>query len=209
MKKSTISEETQHAVLDAAWKLMATRGRLDVGMAEIAAAAGVSRQTLFYAFGNRPGLLVAMVRHRDAQGDSLARLAAIARGTGADAATLHAFVDAWLTYLPEVYPVAIQLEAEALTDAAAAAAWHDRFFVKGLRRGFELILGRMAAASALPRGSDPARLADLLLGLVTPSAWRLLVVECGWSAAEFAASRRALVRAALQVGAPERGKIAR
>jgi hypothetical protein len=84
-----------------------------------------------------------------------------------------------------------------VTDGDAAVAWHDRFFVKGLRRGFELILGRMAAAAALPRGKDPARLADLFLALVAPSVWRLLVVECGWSAAEFSKSRHMLVRAAL------------
>lgn len=195
--KKKITEETRTAILDAAWALMAQPGRLDAGMAEIAAAAGVSRQTVFYAFGNRAGLLVAMVRHKDTTGSHLARLIALANGTGADLSTLLAFVDVWVDYLPEVYPVAIQLEAGSLTDRDAAMAWNDRFFDRGLRRGFELILGRMAAASALEPGKDPVRLADLCLGLVAPSAWRVLVVECGWSPAAFAASRHALVRAAL------------
>jgi len=195
--KKNITGETRVAVLDAAWALMTKRGGLNVGMAQIAAAAGVSRQTLFYAFGNRAGLLVAMVRHKDTRGPHLARLIALANGTGADLSTLLAFVDAWLDYLPEVYPVAVQLEADSLADRDAAAAWSDRFFDRGLRRGFELILGRMAAASALEPGKDPARLADLCLGLVVPSTWRILVVECGWSPAAFAASRHALVRAVL------------
>ena len=195
--KKTISEDTRRAVLDAAWELMSTQGRLDVGMAEIAQAAGVSRQTLFYAFGNRAGLLVAMVRHKDSLTDHVGRLAALARGEGSDATTLHAFLDVWLDYLPVVYPVAIQLEAGALTDTDAALAFADRFHNRGLRRGLELILGRMAAAGALRPGQDPARLADLCLSLVLPSAWRALVVDGGWPPAAFAASRHALVDAAL------------
>lgn len=195
--KKTISEDTRRAVLDAAWELMSTQGRLDVGMAEIAQAAGVSRQTLFYAFGNRAGLLVAMVRHKDSLTDHVGRLAALARGEGSDAITLHAFLDVWLGYLPVVYPVAVQLEAGALTDTDAALAFADRFHNRGLRRGLELILGRMAAAGALRPGQDPARLADLCLSLVLPSAWRALVVDGGWSPAAFAASRHALVDAAL------------
>lgn len=195
--KKTISEDTRRTVLDAAWELMSTQGRLDVGMAEIAQAAGVSRQTLFYAFGNRAGLLVAMVRHKDSLTDHVGRLAALARGEGSDAITLHAFLDVWLGYLPVVYPVAVQLEAGALTDTDAALAFADRFHNRGLRRGLELILGRMAAAGALRPGQDPARLADLCLSLVLPSAWRALVVDGGWSPAAFAASRHALVDAAL------------
>ncbi len=195
--RKAISAETRDAVLNSAWDLMAAQGRLDVGMAEISAAAGVSRQTVFHGFGNRPGLLVAMVRHRDAQFPQLARMVEIARGDGADLATLLAFMDTWLDYLPHVYPVAVQLEISALTDPDAKAAWNDRFFDKGLRRGFEVILGRMAAAAALPEGSDPARLADVCLALAAPSAWRLLVVECGWKPAAFVASRHQILRALL------------
>jgi AcrR family transcriptional regulator len=205
--KKAISAETRDLVLNSAWELMSTQGRLDVGMAEIAAAAGVSRQTVFYAFGNRPGLLVAMVRHRDAQFPHAARLMEISRGDAADLAGLLAFLDTWLDYLPKVYPVAVQLETSALTDPDAAAAWNDRFFNQGVRRGFENILGRMAAAGTLPQGSDPARLADLCLALVAPSAWRLLVVECGWSPAAFVESRRRILSALL--GEPQREKSAR
>lgn len=195
-----IRDATKAAVLDAAWTLMATEGRLDAGMAEIAAAAGVTRQTLFYAFGNRAGLLLAMVRHKDTQGDFVERMSQLAGGGGADTATLLAFVDAWLEYLPVVYPVAIQLEAASLTDADAAVAWNDRIFAHGVRLGLDRILGRMAAAGALGPGADATRLADLGVALLAPSAWRMLVVDRGWTAAEFAASRHQLLRAALGAG---------
>lgn len=190
-----ISEETRALVLDAAWTLMADHRRLDAGMAEIAAAAGVTRQTVFYAFGNRAGLLVAMVRHRDTHSQQVPILRAMGSGDGADAATLATFIDAWLSYLPEVYPVAMQLESAALSDADAAQAWNDRFVDHGVRMGLAKILGRMVAAGTLAPTLDAEHAADACLSLLVPSAWRLLVVERGWTAHEFAASRRQLIGA--------------
>ncbi len=193
-----ISPETRAAILDAAWDLMASQGRLDAGVGEIAAAAGVSRQTLFYAFGNRAGLLVAMARHQDAKSNHVERMRAIVVGESADVATLHAFVDAWLDYLPEVYPVAMQLETNSLSDPDVALAWQDRFLGEGLRFGLERILERMSASGALAPDHHPGRLADLCLALLVPSAWRILVIECGWRVEDFVASRRGLLDALLE-----------
>jgi AcrR family transcriptional regulator len=201
-----ISDATRASILEAAWNLMAEQRRLDAGMSEIAAAAGVSRQTLFLAFGNRAGVLVAMARHQDTLGDQVLRMRQIA-ATGADRPALHAFVDAWLDYLPVVYPVAIQLETSSLFDADANAAWQDRIFSQGVRVGLDRILGQIAAGGGLDADHDPARLADLCLSLLVPSAWRYLVVERGWTAEAFASSRHALIDALL-AGAP-RGKPSR
>lgn len=201
-----ISDATRAGILEAAWNLMAEQRRLDAGMSEIAAAAGVSRQTLFLAFGNRAGVLVAMARHQDTLGDQVPRMRQIA-ATGADRPALHAFVDAWLDYLPVVYPVAIQLETSSLSDADANAAWQDRIFSQGVRVGLDRILGQIAAGGGLDADQDPARLADLCLSLLVPSAWRYLVVERGWTAEAFANSRHTLIDALL-AGAP-RGKPSR
>ena len=80
MTKKQIPEETRVGILDAAWALMAETGRLDVGQAEIAARAGVSRQTVYLAFGSRAaasaGMRVCSRPHRSvAAGDpgSMAR----------------------------------------------------------------------------------------------------------------------------------------
>lgn len=201
MAKS-ISKETRRAVLEAAWQCMSVPGGMGAGMAEIAAAAGVSRQTLFYAFGSRSGLLVAMVRYRDGQTDHVRRLTNIAGGTGADADTLRSFTDIWIDYLPTVYPVAYQMETDAVIDPDIALAWNDRFFNMGLHRGFARILGRMAGAGALARGADTAWLTDLCLSLVVPSAWHLLVVQCRWTPQRFRDSRHQFIAAAIAAPAP-------
>jgi AcrR family transcriptional regulator len=194
---NSISEETRGVILEAAWQLMHREGRLDVTQTEIAAAAGVSRQTIFYAFGGRGGLLLAMVRHQDERTDHVPRLVALVRGTATDVATLESYIDVWLEYLPIIYPVAIQLEMSADRDPDAAAAFADRL-VGALRGGFETLLRRLADAKAIPASADPSALADLALGLVLPSAWRFLVVERGWTASAFAESRKKLIRAAIQ-----------
>ncbi|MBX3607656.1 MAG: TetR family transcriptional regulator [Piscinibacter sp.] len=192
-----ISEETRANILEAAWNLMAGAHRLDAGMAEVAAAAGVTRQTLFLAFGNRAGLLVAMARHQDTRCDAVRAMRQIA-ATGADAAALHAFVGAWLKYLPIVYPVAIQLETGSLSDADANAAWQDRIFSQGVRLGLDRILGQMAAGGGLRADQDPSRLADLCLTCLVPSTWRYLVVERGWTTEAFVRSRHLLIDALLR-----------
>lgn len=173
-------------------------------MAEIAAAAGVTRQTLFLAFGNRAGVLVAMARHQDSLGDQVLRMRQIA-ATGADAAALHAFVDAWLDYLPVVYPVAIQLETASLSDTDANAAWQDRIFSQGVRMGLDRILGQIVAGHGGADDLDPSRLAELCLTLLVPSAWRYLVVERGWTAEAFASSRHRLIDAILADSLPASG----
>lgn len=202
---SKISDETRATILEAAWNLMAEQRRLDAGMAEIAAAAGVTRQTLFLAFGNRAGVLVAMARHQDTRGDQVQRMRQIA-ATGADVAALHAFVDAWLDYLPIVYPVAIQLETSSLSDADANAAWQDRIFSQGVRMGLDRILGQIVAGRGMSADQDASRLADLCLTLLVPSAWRYLVTERGWTAEAFAVSRHVLIDALLASALPTKAR---
>jgi len=206
-----ISDETRDSILDAAWRLMAEQHRLEAGMSEIAAAAGVSRQTLHLAFGNRAGVLVAMARHRDTQSAHVPRMRELA-ATGHDAAALHAFVDAWLAYLPVVYPVAIQLESSSLSDPDARAAWQDRIFTQGVRTGLDRIIGQMVAHGQLRADQDASHLADAVLALIVPSTWRFLVIERGWTAEAYTRSRHTMINALLADGAMEparRGKRAR
>lgn len=200
-----ISDETRANILEAAWGLMVEQRRLDAGMAEIAAAAGVSRQTLFLAFGNRAGVLVAMARHQDSRAEHPQKMRQIAI-TGTDRPALHAFVDVWLDYLPLVYPVAIQFETDSLSDADANAAWQDRVFSQGVRMGLDRILGQIVERSAGPSKQDSSQLADLCLTLLVPSAWRYLVVERGWTPEAFSRSRHMLIDAVLDMAMPAKGQ---
>lgn len=191
--KKQIPESTRQAILDATWKLLEEKGRADLSQAEIAAAAGVSRQTLFLAFGNRTGLLTAMVRNKDLQSRHVAEMTTIAQADELRPADLERYLEIWLEYLPVIYPVGILLDAAAVTDREAAEVWDDRM-KHALLAGIQRILRRLGQNGHLRPGTDPSEAADLIWSLVHPAAWRLLVAERGWAPARFAETRMEMIR---------------
>ena len=196
MKKKPILEKTRTAILDATWSLIADRKRLDVSQAEIAAAAGVSRQTIYLAFGNRTGLLTEMVRNKDIQSEHVARLVEISHAETASPDDLLRYIGIWFDYLPRIYPVGILLDAAALTDPEAASAWDDR--MKGaLLAGLKRILGHLAKGGYLAPGWEAERAAELVWSLIHPASWRQLVDGCGWSVEEFRHSRIKIIESVL------------
>jgi AcrR family transcriptional regulator len=98
-------------------------------VADVAAAAGVSRQLVYVHFENRAGLLVAAVRRHDVRSGFAGR-AAEARVL-APVAALERLLREWFAYLPEILPVARALEAAAVNGDDGGAAWRDR--MGGLR----------------------------------------------------------------------------
>jgi AcrR family transcriptional regulator len=160
MKRKPISEETRTVILDATWSLIADKKRLDIGLTEIAAAAGVSRQTVYLAFGSRAGLLTAMARNKDLQSDHVDRLGKISCSDTMTPEEFQRYIEIWLDYLPLIYPVGILLDAAALADAEAASAWDDR--MKGaLLAGLKRIFRRLAKQGHLVSGLKPDRAAEL------------------------------------------------
>lgn len=191
-----LTPETTDAILESAWRLISKQRRVDVSLAEIAKAAGVSRQSIYLAFGGRTGLLIAMARRADARSPDSRMMGKIAEGDGADGATLEAFVRAWLSHLPRIYPVGVLLGAAAVTNPDAEEVFRDRM-VGGLHAKYEIILGRLEAAGALAPGMDAARAADLCWSLTHIDAWRALVVERGWTREAFVEDRLELIRRAV------------
>jgi AcrR family transcriptional regulator len=187
-----ISSQTQERILDSAWTLLVREGRLDVGMGAIAAAAGVSRQTLHLAFGGRTGLLVAMARRADQRSAAAERMRQAARADDDGVASFEAFISAWIEHLPEIYPVGVLLFAARETDAAARTAWEDR--MESLRGLFTRILRRAEAAGRLRAGVSVAVASDLAWSMTHLDAWRHLVIERGWASDDFAATQIGILK---------------
>ena len=85
--------DTRERILAATWKLMEESRDLQVRIADIAAAAGVSRQAVYLHFGNRPNLLLAAVQYRD-QTSPTAAIGTAAENDAVPGA-LARFVEAW------------------------------------------------------------------------------------------------------------------
>jgi AcrR family transcriptional regulator len=193
VKPQSLSSQTREAVLEAAWELLAEGRRVDASLSEIAARAGVTRQSIYLGFGNRVGLLIAMARHADSRSLHARRMRTVSESGADDPEALIGFVHAWLLHLPEIYPVGILLSAAAVTDPEAAEVFRDRM-VGSLHARYRLLLERLATAGHLAPG-NAARGADLCWSLTHIDAWRQLVVERGWTPAAFRKNREALIRA--------------
>jgi AcrR family transcriptional regulator len=168
---------TTDRILDEAWTLARSRGLGAVTMGEIAKAAGVSRQLMYFHFDNRAGLLVAMTRRQDTRSGFRER--AWATRELEPAAALEALIRAWFEYLPEILPVTYALEAAVITGDDGAEAWRDR--MNELREAFRHATGRLALADGWT--ADAA--ADWVWARVQPSTWRHLVDERGWGASDY------------------------
>ena len=172
-----MSNDTRERILDEAWALARRRGLAAVTMGEIAKAAGVSRQLMYFHFANRAGLLVAMTRRQDTRSGFRERAWATRELEPAEA--LEALIRAWFEYLPEILPVTYALEAAAITGDDGADAWHDR--MGELREALRYATGRLALADGWT--ADAA--ADWVWARVQPSNWRHLVDERAWVAGDY------------------------
>jgi AcrR family transcriptional regulator len=191
----TIKPETRLHILDTAWAAISHAQTVDISMAEIARLAGVSRQTMYLAFENRAGLLEAMVANKDAASPLVEAITAARQSCDGSGESLIAFNRAWLAYLPEIYSVGSLLSAASIIDTAAATAWQSR--MKRLRQGQVHIAGKVEAAGNLQPWLNARQAADICYGLTHVDNWRLMVVECGWTPADFIETQLRLIRRAI------------
>lgn len=169
--------DTPMRILEAAWALVTERGTVDVTVAEIAAAAGVSRQLVYFHFDNRAGLLTAMARHHD---ESSGFVDAVAESqTMSPAEGFEHLLRAWCGYMPTIVPVARALEAALMSDDDGGSAWRQR--MGELRGALRLAVGRLELAPGWT--ADAA--ADWAWSRIQPTTWQHLVGERGWSAEEY------------------------
>ena len=180
---------TRTAVIEAAWRLFAQQGYVATSIEEIAAAAGVSRATVFTAVGGKAVLLktafdVAIVgddepvslperassRSIRAEPDPrryLARYARLLSETGA-----------------RVAPIAEAVRGAAGADADARRVWETHLAQR--RQGCANIVADLLQKRARLRpGLDATSAADVLWVLNDSSLYHELVFRRGWTSKRF------------------------
>jgi AcrR family transcriptional regulator len=189
-----VESEVRSRILSEAWAMIEA-GRLDdLTMAAVAAAAGVSRQTVYVQFGSRAGLLVEMVRRRDEANPRGEQVdAAIASPDPVEA--LVGFTRALAGWWQDIHPIAQALFAAALTDEAATAAWDDR--MAHLHAFTEQVVQRLAEAGVLAHGWEPAQASDWLAAQLNPVGWVLLVQDAGWTQSDYEERMATIVQTVL------------
>ena len=179
MSSNRINTKTR--ILEVTWRLLES-GNKAIRMADIAKAAGVSRQALYLHFPSRAELLVATTRHIDKVKNVDARLAR-SRSASSGVERLHAFVDAWGGYIPQIHGISVALRAMRDTDKEAAAAWEDR--MQAVRQGCEAAVLAILQDGHLKEGITEITGVDLLWTLLSVENWERLVLECGWSQSDY------------------------
>ena len=175
MSSTEISAETRRRVLQAAWDRVLEHGPAGASVKEIAAAAGVSRQLVYFHYGSRAGLLTAMARHRDR---GFGRAAAEALELGPREG-LEATLRAWCDYVPEILPVARALEAALVAGDEGGVAWRERM------GELHAVLARAVGRVELASGWTVETATDWVWARVQPSAYAHLVGERGWTHARY------------------------
>lgn len=174
--------ETQTRILDATVRMLEDHGGRGVRMADIAKAAGISRQAVYLHFASRTELLVAATRHLDEILDVDRRLAP-SRAATSGVERLSLYIECWAHYIPEIYGVAKALLLAQDTDEAAAAAWKDRMLA--MRDGCRAAIDALHSDGTLASGWTPKIATDALWTMLLVPNWENLTVECGWSTQEY------------------------
>ncbi len=178
------ARENRRAVLEVAHRMFLERGYAATTVGTIAAAAGVSVETVYKAFGNKPGLVKAVVdeaivgddepvpmlqrdrvRRMEAEPDPRRKLAMYGEHL-ADSA-------------PRRVPVELLVRAAAASDAGAAEVW-DQLEAERLT-GMTFFARHLDEGGNLRRGVSVEEARDVLSTYNSAEVYELLVIRRGWT----------------------------
>jgi AcrR family transcriptional regulator len=163
-------------------------------MAEIAEAAGVTRQLLYFHFENRTALLVELSRILDAEARTPQLQATIDNAPDGRAA-LRAAVRVQAAIKPKIHGLATSLELLRPTDEAAAAACDEREAARLDR--CRAVIDRLFADGSLSLNWSRPAAAALLWSMTSLRSWEDLVTRRGWSSATWTKRTTAALEATL------------
>ena len=173
---------TRTRILDAAWELLQEQDA-DIRLADVAARAGVSRQTVYLHFGDRTGLFVALGDHMDVT-FGRDRLREHIFGAPSGVESLRRWVETMSWYNSKIDPVSRILEERARSDEALAAMAKDRW--SGRRGHVGRIAQRIAEEGQLADGWSIDEAGDLIYAVTLPGSWRVLTGVLEWNQERYA-----------------------
>ncbi len=186
--------ETRAAILEAARRMIEERGAAAVRLADVAQAAGVTRQGLYLHFGSRTGLLLAVVEYVD-RSEELGRWADAVWEAPDGIAALDRFVELHGAYTPRIYAMARVLLSGRHSDEAVAAAWEDR--MSGRWTACRRIVRWLVRDGILDPIWDENDAADTLWTLTSIQVWEQLVRDKAWPQARYEAHLKTLLHRSL------------
>ena len=177
--------ERRRAVVDAAANRFAAQGYAGTTVADVAADAGVSVETVYKQFGGKPGLVRALwLQALEGAGPEPAeRRSDAVSSTATDPLVV---LDAWARLSAEVAPraapVQLLVRAAAASDPAVADL-HEELEAARLRR---MAHNARAIRRFLRPGLSTRRARDVLFAITGAGLYETLVLQQGWSLEDYA-----------------------
>jgi AcrR family transcriptional regulator len=172
-------------MLEAARSLFIEQGYAATTMAEVAAAAGVAVQTLYYSFRTKGQLLIALVQYLasgDIEAAPMSEPAwmrdALAAGSGVH--VLELMIEHGTDIYHNVAEIASAVD-EALGDPHVGQFWEG--IARQRRAGMAALMGRVAALGELALPLE--RATDIAFVLASHETYRGLVISARWSERDY------------------------
>ncbi|MFC4059043.1 GNAT family N-acetyltransferase [Planomonospora corallina] len=181
--RSARARATRARIVAAATELFTTAGYTTTSITAIAARAGVSEQTVYYAFGTKRAVLTAALDQAVAGDDepvpTLER--PWVRDALADPEPLGQ-IRRQVTGAGEIHlraaPLLDVVRSAAATDSDLAEVWAVN--IRQRLTVLEVLMGALARKTPLRDGLDPAAAADIALVILSPETYNLLVSRRRW-----------------------------
>lgn len=170
--------QTRTHILDTARELLESNGPV-LNLADVARRAGVSRQAVYLHFGDRTGMLLALVDHID-RSQGREEMVSYVHGAATGVEALRRWVETMGHYTAKIDRIAQVLEAGQPVDGAVAAAWNDRMNGR-LNWHIRPIVERIESDGRLRRDLTVDTAAQLIYILTMPGPWRELTRRLEWS----------------------------
>ena len=177
------AEQTRQRILDAGLELFAERGYPVTSVAQIAAAAGVSAETIYASVGSKRGIIDALLEQVDEERPiERARETVVARG-GGPRVVLEVFAETagrfWAAHAQLV-----EVLRKGVGDPEIGGAWTAR---EASRRNLFAEAVRAWPAGSLRPGLDPERAADIAWALTAEDNYMRLVERQAWPLEDYIA----------------------
>jgi AcrR family transcriptional regulator len=180
---SSKGERTRRAIVETAVALFRDQGPARVTMADVAAAAGLTRQAVYLHFPSRTALMLALVQQVGEQLGAQARFGPDSAAPPSARAALLTRLRAAARYSADLHDVASVLDVARHSDDAVRAAWDNRMAIR--KRKIRELVGRLHAEGELAAGWTAAQVADALCTLSAPRTYTELAIECRWSLLDY------------------------
>ena len=177
------ARQTRLAVLDAAHVRFVEHGYAATTMAEVATDAGVSVETVYKAFGNKPGLVKAVLDVSVVgDDDPIALMERESIGRIRAEADPHKKLRAYAAHLaetaPRTFPVQFVVREAAAADPGAAEVWEQ--LQSERLTGMTHLASELDAGGHLRRGTSVEEARDVLWAHNSVELWHLLVIQRAW-----------------------------